>query len=121
MDAIAAKTGMFEDASYDYTVAMTRKLFHLSLMFKPGYYQINYHIPDEDGDTLRNYGTLKTQQILIEDECKGCLGCYRCDGFANCRPVPENYMELKRLIGDYLLLGLALLSLACWPTIKRSR
>ena len=89
-----------------------RELFHKYLLFKAGEYVLTYTTAD---------GGVAKQTFLIDGKCRGCLGCYSCDNCAGCRPVPENWMDLKRIIGDYLLLGLALLSLACWPTLKRSR
>ena len=59
---------------------------------------------------------IATQTIIIGKKCRGCLGCYRCDSCASRRPIPDDVMELKRLVSDWLLIGLSLLSMT---SIKR--
>ena len=119
LETVAAGLEGFEDTPYDYSITMTRKLFHNYFLFKPGSYNITYQIADEQNDALRNYGTVKTQAIVIEDSCRGCLGCYRCDSCSRYRPIPDNVMKMKRMLGDWLLVGLSLLALLSLSKVLR--
>jgi len=112
LEAIAEKSRGFEDSPYDYSINATRKLFHLFLLFKPGYYEIEYVMQEEDGTLLRNFGSARTQRIFIDDACKGCLGCNQ--NCAGCREryIPDYVQNLKQYLSDILLVGLALLTLA---------
>jgi predicted outer membrane repeat protein len=114
LEAIAAGIEGLGEAPYDYSINQTQKLFHTSLMFKPGYYLITYQLLDEQATPPRTYGPEKTQQIIVDDACKGCLGCYSCDSCTSYRPIPDNITDLKRMIGDWLLVGLSLLVLAAF-------
>ena len=68
-------------------------------LFQPGQYTLTYTVDD----------TIASQVIIIDNQCRGCLGCYSCDTFARYRPIPDSVMEIKKLSGDWLLVGLSLL------------
>ncbi len=109
------KSGRFAAGEYDYTLAKTRKLFHVYFIFKPGGYEISYEVLDKEGHPIDSYAAKATQLILVDDDCAGPLGCLSRDAMAGCRSshIPASASGLKRLMGDWLLLGLAALVAAC--------
>jgi len=112
LEAIAETSRGFDDSPYDYSITATRKLFHLYLLFRPGYYDIEYITQKEDGTRFSNFESKKTQRIFIDDACKGCFGCNQhCAG---CREqyIPCQVQNLKQYLSNILLNGIALLTLA---------
>lgn len=105
LDMIAEKIQEYS-GKYEGTVANIREIFHNYFLFKPGRYTITYVI-----ENARVTETQTSQVITIDDKCRGCLGCYSCDSCAGRRPIPDNVMELKQIIGDWLLVGLSMLVL----------
>jgi large repetitive protein len=108
LDAIAAKIPGFGE--YDRSIEKTRELFHRYFLFQAGEFEITYNIGD---------GAVATQTIVIRNECRGCLGCYSCDGCAGCRPIPDNVMDLKHLMSDWLLIGLSVLVMLSWSAMRK--
>jgi len=114
LEDIAGKIKDFDAGEYDYSIGKTQKLFHYYLLFRPGVYRIFYEIDEE---VCERYGVTAMweaqQKITIDDQCSGCLGCLGCDACARCRDryIPEYAVELKRMLGDWLLVGLSLLVL----------
>jgi hypothetical protein len=119
LEAIAEKSRGFEDNPYDYSINATRKLFHLYLLFHPGHYAIEYVTQGENGVLLDNYESTKTQRIVIDDACKGCLGCNQNCAGCRARHIPESINDLKRLISDLLLIGIAVLTAFSWTALNR--
>ncbi len=109
LEAIASGIDDFEPDEYDGTVGKTQKLFHYLLLFRPGTYMIHYELLDDDGVPTYTYETRRVQQIQIDDACRGCLGCLSRSSCAGCRDehIPPEAGALKRMLGDWLLLGLS--------------
>ena len=128
LDEIAAEVEAFGVDEYDYTIKKTQKLFHYNFLFKPGEYEIHYHIRDvdEDGAVLDTWiddydARFPKQVIFVGDDCKGCLGFLGCDSCAGCREdyIHVNGLDLKRLLGDWLLIGLSALVMLSWSAVQR--
>ena len=102
------------DGEYEGTVTNIREIFHKYFLFKPGRYTITYII-----ENAPVTATQTTQVITIDDKCRGCLGCYSCDTFATCRPIPVDIMNLKHMFGNWLLVGLSLLVLISPANTKK--
>ena len=102
--AIAEKPPDFD--VYDETPEDTCELFHKYFLFQAGTFALTY-IAD---------GIEATQVISIDANCRGCLGCYGCDSCASRRPMPN----AKKLLGDWLLLGLSVMTLVSLSTIRKS-
>ncbi len=107
LDEIAAKIPEF--GAYDNSIDKTRELFHKYFLFQGGEFTLTYTV---DGVTAE-------QVITIGKECRGCLGCYSCDSCAGRRPIPDNVMDLKRLMSDWLLIGLSVMTLMSLSALKK--
>ena len=88
----------------------TRELFHKYFLFQAGEFVLTYTTAD---------GAIAKQTILIDGKCRGCLGCYSCDGCAGRRPVPEDVMTWKRMLGDWLLIGLSILVMLSMSAMRK--
>jgi len=120
---IASKLEAFDEDEYDYTVGKTQKLFHYHFLFRPGIYEVYYHIIGADEQPIDAFRARRKQIITISSECNGCLGMLSCNSCAGCRAkyIPEaiTELELKRLLGDWLLIGLSVLIMLSWNTVFR--
>ena len=114
---------VFSENEYDYTVGKTQKLFHYCLLFKPGVYEIYYYILGDDEQPIDSFRAKRKQVIIINNKCDGCLGVLSCNGCSGCRDkyIPEfvQQQNLKRLLGDWLLIGLSVLLLVSWNVYDR--
>lgn len=123
LEEVVSKLDAFEEGEYDYTVAKTQKLFHYYLIFKPGIYEVFYHVLDDTGKPIDTFGATKTQIISVDSGCSGCLGSLGCTGCAGCRDnyIPDSIreLELKRMLSDWLLVGMCALGMMCWSAIQR--
>ena len=108
LDAIAAKIPGFGE--YDRSIEKTRGLFHQYFLFQAGEFVLTYATDD---------GAVAEQTIVIVNECRGCLGCYSCDSCAGCRPIPDNVMDLKQFMSDWLLIGLSVLVMLSWSVTRK--
>jgi hypothetical protein len=107
LDEIAAKIPEFGE--YDNSIEKTREMFHKYFLFQAGTFTITYSVDS----------AVETQTIIIDKKCRGCLGCYSCDSCAGRRPIPENVMDLKKLMSDWLLIGLSVMTLMSLSTFKK--
>ena len=107
LDEIAAKIPEF--GAYDNSIDKTRELFHKYFLFQGGEFTLTYTVD----------GVTEEQVITIGKECRGCLGCYSCDSCAGRRPIPDNVMDLKRLMSDWLLIGLSIMTLMSLSALKK--
>lgn len=121
IETITEKLEVFAENEYDYTVAKTEKLFHYYLIFNPGAYEVFYYILGDDGQAIDSYRATRKQVITIDEKCDGCLGMLSCNGCSGCRDryIPDSVQQqnLKRLLGDWLLIGLSAMVLMCWQRI----
>ena len=121
-EEITGKIEAFSADEYDYSVAKTQKLFHYCLLFKPGVYEVSYCVLDDNGTPIDIFSATKKQIITIGEDCNGCLGCLGCDGCAGCRDkyIPDSIreLELKRILSDWLLVGLCALGMMCWSAFQ---
>jgi len=122
LEEITGKIEAFSADEYDYSVAKTQKLFHYCLLFKPGVYEVSYCVLDDNGTPIDIFSATKKQIITIGEDCNGCLGCLGCDGCAGCRDkyIPDSIreLELKRILSDWLLVGLCALGMMCWSAFQ---
>ncbi len=123
LDEIADTFDILPAGTYDYTVAKTQKLFHYYFIFKPGVYKIHYYIEDDDGNPIDAFRAKREQVIIVGDACSGCLGCLGCDRCAGCRddyiPGFIRDQDFKRLLGDWLLIGLSLLVMSSYGVLTK--
>jgi len=100
---------------YDNSIAKTQKMFHYYLIFKPGDYVITYEMSDPAAATAE-------QVISVAKNCGGCMGCLGCDSCAGCRDsrIPDYADQLKRVIGDWLLVGLSILVAMSWSAMRKT-
>ena len=102
------------DGEYTGTLEETITLFQRYFLFKPAVYEVTFIVQNTDAEAV-------TQIIRIDDECRGCLGCYSCDSCAQQRPLPKTFSDWKRIMGDWLLVGLSMLVLAGLSINKRKQ
>ena len=104
-------SGLPDFGAYDSSIEKTQELFHYYFLFQPAIYTITYTTD----------GVSEKQVITIGDKCKGCLGCYSCDRFSGCRPIPDSVMDMKHLLSDWVLLGLGILTLLSLSSIRKQQ
>lgn len=69
----------------------------------PGDYTVTYSVSDASGNAAESL----TRQVTVSDDC-GCCG----GGCGGCGGEGKGLSELRRFLGDYLLVGIAFLVLA---------
>ena len=117
------KREVFAADEYDYTVVKTQKLFHYCLLFRPGVYEVFWHILGDDGQPIDAFRAKRKQIIIIDKKCDGCFGALSCNGCTGCREkyIPDfvQQQNLKSMLGDWLLIGLSVMTLLGWSSIRR--
>lgn len=111
-DELAEIAGKIEGfGNYDGSILKTREMFFKYLIFQPGVYALTYEVE----------GVTAVQTITIDKACGGCMGCYSCDSCAGCRPeVPSDWATVKRLMSDWLLVGLSMMVLMSLSSLRKN-